>query len=140
MKEAVTNKLLVLARTLAAVLVAATVVGGARGASTADAPIVLRVTLGGTLAPTTSAARFADALAQPPIEYLKSLRLSRAAALLRRTDLPIKAVASRVGYSSRSSFTRAFIARYGVAPHEFRAAVTSSAAASLASAAPAPRA
>jgi AraC-like DNA-binding protein len=72
------------------------------------------------------AARFADVLAQPPIEYLKTLRLSRAATLLRRTDLPIKAVASRVGYSSRSSFTRAFIACHGVAPHEFRAAATAS--------------
>jgi AraC-like DNA-binding protein len=80
------------------------------------------------------AARFAHALAQPPIEYLKTLRLSRAAALLRRTDLPIKAVASRVGYSSRSSFTRAFIAHHGVAPHEFRAAATSSATAVLAAA------
>jgi AraC-like DNA-binding protein len=66
------------------------------------------------------AARFADALAQPPIEYLKTLRLARAVALLRRTDLPIKAVASRVGYSSRSSFTRAFIARYGISPHACR--------------------
>ena len=75
------------------------------------------------------AARFADALAQPPIEYLKTLRLSRAAALLRGTDLPIKAVASRVGYSSRSSFTRAFIARRGLAPFEFRATAASSASA-----------
>jgi len=80
------------------------------------------------------AARFAGALAQPPIEYLKTLRLSRAAALLRRTELPIKAVASRVGYSSRSSFTRAFIARHGVAPHAFRA----TAALSVASVPPEP--
>jgi AraC-like DNA-binding protein len=69
------------------------------------------------------AAHFASALAQPPIQYLKTLRLSRAATLLRRTDLPIKAIASQVGYSSRSSFTRAFIAHHGVAPHGFRAAV-----------------
>jgi AraC-like DNA-binding protein len=67
------------------------------------------------------AARFADALAQSPIEYLKTLRLARAAGLLRHTDLPIKTVASQVGYSSRSAFTRAFIAHRGVAPHQFRA-------------------
>jgi AraC-like DNA-binding protein len=72
------------------------------------------------------AAHFASVLAQPPIQYLKTLRLSRAATLLRRTDLPIKVVASQVGYSSRSSFTRAFIAHHGVAPHGFRAAVTAS--------------
>jgi AraC-like DNA-binding protein len=70
------------------------------------------------------AARFASALAQPPLQYLKTLRLWHAATLLRRTDLPIKGIASRVGYSSRSSFTRAFIAHHGVAPHDFRAAVT----------------
>ena len=75
------------------------------------------------------AARFADAVAQPPIEYLKTLRLSRAAGLLRHTDLPVKTVALRVGYSSRSSFTRAFIAHRGVAPHSFRATATPSDAA-----------
>jgi AraC-like DNA-binding protein len=75
------------------------------------------------------AARFADAVAQPPIEYLKTLRLSRAAGLLRHTDLPVKTVALRVGYSSRSSFTRAFIAHRGVAPHSFRATATPSYAA-----------
>ena len=72
------------------------------------------------------AVRFARALAQPPIQYLKTLRLSHAATLLRRTDLPIKGIASRVGYSSRSSFTRAFIAHHGVAPHDYRATVTAS--------------
>jgi AraC-like DNA-binding protein len=67
------------------------------------------------------AAHFAETMKHPPIEYLKTLRLTRAATLLRHTDLPIKGVAARVGYSSRSSFTRAFIAHHGVAPHEFRA-------------------
>ena len=68
------------------------------------------------------AARFAGALGQPPIEFLKTLRLTRAARLLLATDLPVKSVASRVGYSSRSSFTRAFVARHGVGPMAFRAA------------------
>jgi len=68
------------------------------------------------------AARFAGALGQPPIEFLKSLRLARAARLLVATDLPVKSVATRVGYSSRSSFTRAFVASHGVGPMAFRAA------------------
>lgn len=68
------------------------------------------------------AARFAGALGQPPIEFLKTLRLARAARLLLATDLPVKSVASRVGYSSRSSFTRAFVACHGVGPMAFRAA------------------
>lgn len=68
------------------------------------------------------AARFAGALGQPPIEFLKTLRLARAARLLVATDLPVKSVATRVGYSSRSSFTRAFVASHGVGPMAFRAA------------------
>ncbi len=67
------------------------------------------------------AARFSDSLGQSPIEFLKALRLARAAQLLARTDLPVKGVAARSGYSSRSSFTRAFVARHGIAPAAFRA-------------------
>jgi AraC-like DNA-binding protein len=70
---------------------------------------------------TVFAARFAETLAQPPIEFLKTLRLQRAAQLLARTDLPVKMVAAQVGYSSRSSFTRAFFACHGAAPKAFRA-------------------
>ena len=66
------------------------------------------------------AARFAGTLDQSPIGFLKTLRLARAAELLTRTDLPVKAVATQVGYASRSSFTRAFDARYGAAPAAFR--------------------
>ena len=66
------------------------------------------------------AARFSAVLGQPPMEFLKSLRLTRAAQLLTNTDLPVKSIAPRVGYSSRSSFTRAFCARHGVGPTAFR--------------------
>lgn len=68
------------------------------------------------------AVRFAHAIGQSPIEFLKALRLARAAALLARTDLPVKGVAARVGYASRSSFTRAFSACHGLAPAVFRTA------------------
>lgn len=74
------------------------------------------------------AVRFADALGRPPMEFLKMVRLTRAAQLLTHTDLPIKTVAARAGYSSRSSFTRAFFARYGVDPTAFRADGTRSGA------------
>jgi AraC family transcriptional regulator, activator of mtrCDE len=68
------------------------------------------------------AARFTGALGQSPIGFLKALRLARATRLLLGTDLPVKSVATRVGYSSRSSFTRAFAAYHGVGPMAFRAA------------------
>jgi AraC-like DNA-binding protein len=67
------------------------------------------------------AARFTDVLGQSPMEFLQALRLAKAAELLAATDLPVKIVASRVGYSSRSSFTRAFVARQGAWPTAFRA-------------------
>lgn len=71
------------------------------------------------------AARFADVLGQSPIGFLKTLRLARASRLLLGTDLPVKSVATRVGYASRSSFTRAFVAVHGVGPMAFRAAARS---------------
>jgi AraC-like DNA-binding protein len=73
---------------------------------------------------TVFAARFVDALAQPPFEFLTRLRLERAAELLTSTELPVKTVAAQVGYSSRSSFTRAFLATYGAAPKSFRRETT----------------
>jgi AraC-like DNA-binding protein len=70
------------------------------------------------------AERFAAELEVPPMEFLTTLRLERAASLLARSELRVKAVAARVGYRSRSSFTRAFTLSYGVGPTEFRAAAT----------------
>jgi AraC family transcriptional regulator, activator of mtrCDE len=81
------------------------------------------------------AARFSEVLGQPPMEFLKSLRLARAAQLLTGTDLPVKCIAPRVGYSSRSSFTRAFSARHGVGPTAFRSTARDQAAGPLRAAA-----
>lgn len=73
---------------------------------------------------TVFAARFVKVLARPPFEFLTRLRLERAAQLLTSTELPVKSVAAQVGYASRSSFTRAFLATYGAAPKTFRRDVT----------------
>ena len=43
-------------------------------------------------------------------------RLSVALELLYTTRLPIKTVATRVGYASPSSFVRRFVERYGIEP------------------------
>jgi AraC-like DNA-binding protein len=66
------------------------------------------------------AEHFKKAFGRPAIEYLKEVRLRRAAELLAMTDLPIKVVAARVGFTSRSYFTRAFRAFSGVHPTEYR--------------------
>ncbi|MEV7416794.1 AraC family transcriptional regulator [Streptomyces sp. NPDC089919] len=53
-------------------------------------------------------------------EYLLGIRLGRAKELLVRTDLPVAAVARRVGYEDASYFSRLFSRRVGMAPVRFR--------------------
>jgi AraC-like DNA-binding protein len=67
------------------------------------------------------AEHFMAAFDQSPMEFLKRVRLYRAARLLEVTNLPIKAVAKSVGYESRSYFSRAFRALHGRDPSEYRA-------------------
>ena len=68
----------------------------------------------------TFAQHFTAAFGRPPMDFLKELRLRRAAQMLKTSEAPVKAVAKAVGYSSRSFFSRAFKAFYGVAPAAFR--------------------
>lgn len=63
---------------------------------------------------------FSDAIGKPPIDFLRDVRLRRAATLLRTTDRPVKSIAASVGYRSRSYFSRAFKAQFGVPPETFR--------------------
>jgi len=66
------------------------------------------------------ARRFRDTFGRPPMEYLRDIRLRRAAQFLRRDPPPsVHAVASRVGFRSRSQFSRAFKKYFGQAPSEF---------------------
>ncbi|MEE8505853.1 MAG: helix-turn-helix domain-containing protein [Kiloniellales bacterium] len=39
---------------------------------------------------------------------------------LRTTELPVKTIAGKIGYKSRSNFSRAFKAIYGVDPNAYR--------------------
>lgn len=65
---------------------------------------------------------FAVHVGQSPAGYVEHSRLDHAAALLVRTDLPIKRVAAAVGYGDVAGFTRAFTRRLGTPPGRFRAA------------------
>jgi AraC-like DNA-binding protein len=49
-------------------------------------------------------------------QVIAHARLSQGLTLLASTNLPVKTVALRVGYSSASSFSRRFTERYGVEP------------------------
>lgn len=52
--------------------------------------------------------------------FLTQLRLERAADLLALTEMPIKEIASAVGYRQVPSFYRAFRNRFKVRPTEYR--------------------
>ncbi|MEU6774349.1 AraC family transcriptional regulator [Streptomyces sp. NPDC046759] len=56
-----------------------------------------------------------------PKDYLLRIRLGRAKELLAATELPVAAVARRVGYDDPAYFSRLFTRRVGVAPARFRA-------------------
>ncbi len=67
------------------------------------------------------AERFRATFERSPMAFLRDLRLRRAARLLAETDLPVKTVAGRVGFASRSHFSRAFKASFGADPAAYRA-------------------
>jgi len=66
--------------------------------------------------------RFAQIYGQTPMEFVQKVRLRVAARLLTTTDLPFKVISNSIGYTSRSAFSRAFRAIYGVDPRTFRQA------------------
>ena len=59
-------------------------------------------------------------------EYLSLLRMDAAARMLAQTDLPIRTVAERCGFSSESYFTRYFSQRAGHSPKAWRREMRSS--------------
>jgi AraC family transcriptional activator of mtrCDE len=65
-------------------------------------------------------ARFAAAFGQAPMAVLRQLRMRHAAALVAANSLSIEQIAHKVGYKSRSSFSRAFRNAYGSDPTQYR--------------------
>ena len=67
------------------------------------------------------AERFHEAFAIPPMKFLHDVRLRRAADMFQRNpELSIDRVASQVGFTSRSHFSREFKKRFGASPAAFR--------------------
>jgi transcriptional regulator GlxA family with amidase domain len=73
------------------------------------------------VSPAHFARSFHAAFGAPPHRVVLSLRLERAAALLRDTDLPIAEVALASGWRSPGSFGRTFSAVLGLSPSAHRA-------------------
>lgn len=66
------------------------------------------------------AARFTELVGEPPLQHLARWRIARAAEHLRGTDDAIGAIATRVGYESAPSFTKAFRRWQGTSPVAYR--------------------
>jgi AraC-like DNA-binding protein len=66
------------------------------------------------------ASRFAQAVGQPPMEYLTQWRMQMAASLIADRGEKLSSVAAAVGYSSEAAFSRAFKRFSGEAPGAWR--------------------
>lgn len=69
------------------------------------------------------AAKFTKTFERPPMDFLREIRLRKAAELLLDHSLPIETVAGRVGYRSRSYFCSAFKGFFGLDPASYRRAI-----------------
>ncbi|MBO1419033.1 GlxA family transcriptional regulator [Streptomyces sp. FH025] len=68
----------------------------------------------------TLARRFAEQLGTSPGQWLLARRIDAARALLERTDLPVEAVATRVGLASAVNLRRRFRTALGTTPGAYR--------------------
>jgi transcriptional regulator GlxA family with amidase domain len=64
--------------------------------------------------------RFKQALGEPPLQYLQTLRVDVAKRLLETRRLKVDSVSERVGYSDLSTFRRLFKRETGLSPREYQ--------------------
>jgi AraC-like DNA-binding protein len=74
------------------------------------------------------ARRFHEGFSRTPMDYVREVRLRCGARLLGRPELSVDGIAGRVGFASRSHFSKAFSEQFGCSPTAFRARAASSAA------------
>lgn len=73
------------------------------------------------------ARRFHEGFGRTPMAYVREVRLRGGARLLSQPELSVDAIAARVGFASRSHFSKAFSEQFGCSPTDFRAQAASSA-------------
>jgi AraC-like DNA-binding protein len=66
------------------------------------------------------AERFNQVVGQPPMQYLTTWRMIKAANLLRESKLGVRDIATKVGYASEVAFSKAFKRWAGIAPGNYR--------------------
>ncbi|GAA5168640.1 AraC family transcriptional regulator [Pseudonocardia eucalypti] len=76
----------------------------------------------GGLSRAAFARRFSALVGRPPLAYLTWWRMTLAARMLRESDAPLHAVATRTGYASEFAFAKAFKREFGTAPGGYRKA------------------
>lgn len=55
-----------------------------------------------------------------PQEYLRNVRLTRAAEQLNMTDSPVEVIAAANGYTDPAVFTKSFKKKHGLSPTQYR--------------------
>ena len=73
-----------------------------------------------SLSPYYFTRQFTAMVGMPPYRYLITLRIQRAAQLLRESDLTVTQILHRVGFHSPSHFTTTFRRHMGVSPTAYR--------------------
>ena len=63
---------------------------------------------------------FKSAFRVAPSEFVQQVRLEEARTMIESTELPIKTIAARTGFASRSHFSRMFRAAFGDDPSSYR--------------------
>jgi AraC-like DNA-binding protein len=66
------------------------------------------------------AERFVHFIGQPPMQYLRQLRMQLASRLLLDDSAKVGSVAAAVGFDSEAAFSRAFKRLVGLPPDEWR--------------------
>ena len=69
---------------------------------------------------TLFATRFRAAVGESPMRHLAKIRLGQAAGYLTTTRLSVEAIASRTGYSTSASLSKAFKREFGTSPGRYR--------------------
>jgi AraC-like DNA-binding protein len=66
------------------------------------------------------AARFTELVGEPVMQYVTRWRMQVALDWLRTDDVPVAALAARLGYESEAAFSRAFTRTVGISPGAVR--------------------
>jgi AraC-like DNA-binding protein len=56
---------------------------------------------------------------QSPVEYIRSVKLDKAAVLLEKSDMNVAQIAYSVGFSTPNYFAKSFKSKFGMLPSEF---------------------